>query len=88
LSDPLAARAPVAKIRESPGKKGVITRPVSQKTITNNRKYISRPYSFVIALKCVSRCMNRSIEKFKFFICTLYEISVTYNIGWEKLFPA
>jgi hypothetical protein len=51
LNEPLAARAPVAKMRESPGKKGVITRPVSQKTIANNSKYVNRPYSFVIALK-------------------------------------
>jgi hypothetical protein len=37
-SIPLAARAPVAKRRESPGKKGVTTRPVSQKIMANKRK--------------------------------------------------
>jgi len=62
LSEPVAARAPVAKRRESPGKKGVTTRPVSQKTIVKSSKYVNRPYSFAIALKCVSRCMKRSIK--------------------------
>jgi hypothetical protein len=62
LSEPLAARVPVAKIRESPGKKGVNTKPVSEKTVANSSKYISNPYSFVIAFKCISRCKKESIK--------------------------
>ena len=33
FKDPTAQRAPMANNNESPGKKGAITKPVSQKTI-------------------------------------------------------
>ena len=41
----------ILKTLKTPGKKGVITRPISQKTTVNNSKYTSRLYSLVIVLK-------------------------------------
>jgi hypothetical protein len=35
--------APTANKRESPGRKGVTTKPVSQKTMRNNKPYTSIP---------------------------------------------
>ena len=40
---PMAASEPTAKSRESPGRKGVTTRPVSQKTMTNRITYTQIP---------------------------------------------
>jgi len=40
----MAAIAPNTKSRESPGKKGVTTKPVSQKIMTNMIKYVHAPY--------------------------------------------
>ena len=37
-SDPEAAKAPAANSSESPGRNGVTTKPVSQKTIRNRRR--------------------------------------------------
>ncbi len=39
----IAASAPAAKSIESPGSMGVITSPVSQKTIKNNIRYVHIP---------------------------------------------
>ncbi len=43
LRQAVAARAPTAKRRESPGKKGMMTRPVSQKIIKNSITYNQGP---------------------------------------------
>ena len=40
---PMAANVPEANIRESPGKNGRNTSPVSQKTIKNNMAYTNGP---------------------------------------------
>ena len=40
---PSEAKVEAAKINESPGKKGVTTKPVSQKIIINKIKYVSVP---------------------------------------------
>ena len=40
---PAAPSAPVAKRRESPGRKGVTTRPVSQKMMAKRTPYASAP---------------------------------------------
>ena len=37
-SDPLAAKAPAANSSESPGRNGVTTSPVSQKTMANSSR--------------------------------------------------
>jgi len=40
---PWLAKAPATKSRESPGKKGVTTKPVSIKIMINNSKYVAVP---------------------------------------------
>jgi len=41
--EPRAEKAPAAKIRLSPGKKGVKTKPVSQKIIINKIRLVRTP---------------------------------------------
>jgi hypothetical protein len=43
LISPLAAKAPSTKINESPGRKGVTTKPVSAKITKNKIRKESRP---------------------------------------------
>ena len=40
---PLAAIAPETKSRESPGRKGVTTRPVSKKMMAKSSRYVQKP---------------------------------------------
>src|SRR5436309_7377165 len=58
--EPLAAKAPAANSSESPGRKGVTTSPVSQKTIAKSSRYVQAPYSWMIGLRCLSRCRTKS----------------------------
>src|SRR5262249_14700407 len=51
---------PTANRRESPGKNGVTTSPVSQKTIRNRIRYVHTPYSWMTPLRCLSRWTRRS----------------------------
>ncbi len=43
VQDPLAAAAPDTNNRESPGRKGVMTKPVSKKMMQNRKKYVQIP---------------------------------------------
>jgi len=43
FKDPNAAKAPAAKRRESPGRNGVKTSPVSMKIIINKIAYVANP---------------------------------------------
>mmetsp|Transcript_40689 Transcript_40689/g.128286 ORF Transcript_40689/g.128286 Transcript_40689/m.128286 type:complete len:204 (+) Transcript_40689:462-1073(+) len=56
LRDPMAHKAPHANSRESPGRKGVTTKPVSAKTIDHRIAYVIVPYFAMIATSSVSRC--------------------------------
>ena len=54
-SKPLAARAPVAKSRESPGRNGATTRPVSQKITRKTITYAQMPKLLIITGQYLSR---------------------------------
>jgi hypothetical protein len=60
-SEPSAAKVPAAKSRESPGRNGVITSPVSQKTIRNRIRWVQVPYWEMTWLRCSSRCRKKSM---------------------------
>lgn len=45
---PGPASAPAAKRSESPGRNGIITRPVSAKIIPKSRRYVSGPKVLII----------------------------------------
>src|SRR5436305_788197 len=67
-SEPLAAKAPAANSSESPGRKGVTTSPVSQKTMANSSRYVQAPYSWMIGLRCLSRCRTKSSRSLRICI--------------------
>ena len=54
LREPRAHSAPQAKRRESPGRKGVMTSPVSAKTMPHKMAYVAVPYFAVIAASSLS----------------------------------
>ena len=58
--EPNAAKAPAANSRESPGRNGVRTRPVSAKTMANRIPYVLRPCCAMMALRCLSKCSAKS----------------------------
>src|SRR6266702_2772046 len=58
---PVAASAPVANNSESPGRKGVMTNPVSAKTIRNSSPYTHDPYICTKSRRCASKCSTKSI---------------------------
>jgi hypothetical protein len=64
LSAPRAAKVPAANRSESPGRKGVTTKPVSMKMTKNSRPYVHAPYWVMIPARYTSRCRNRSIRNF------------------------
>ena len=47
---------PIANSNESPGKKGVITKPVSQKITVNSKRYVQLPSILMYVLMNWSRC--------------------------------
>lgn len=73
LNDPIAANAPAANSSESPGKKGVNTKPVSAKMIKNKIAYEITPYVEIICPKCVSMCKMNSMMAVR--ICIDFEYS-------------
>jgi len=61
--EPRAARAPVANKSESPGRNGVITKPVSAKIMRNKMTYVKVPYVETMFTRCSSRCKMKSTKK-------------------------
>src|SRR5690606_179471 len=59
-SPPTAASVPATNSSESPGRKGITTRPVSTKMIANSSAYTQTPYCSMTDARCRSRCRNRS----------------------------
>jgi hypothetical protein len=50
------AKAPAANSSESPGRKGVSTSPVSQKTMVHRIQYVVVPCCWIMADMCLSKC--------------------------------
>src|SRR5215212_1916715 len=59
---------PAANNRESPGRKGVTTKPVSIKIIRKRMAYVHTPYWLMMFARCSSRCKKRSIKN---LICSM-----------------
>src|SRR5438094_1686309 len=57
---PAAASAPTTKSSESPGRNGVTTSPVSQKTMAKSSAYTQLPWAATNAARCWSRCTAKS----------------------------
>src|SRR5690606_36865608 len=56
----IEASAPIAKSSESPGRNGVTTSPVSQKTTRNSITYSHGPSVVAQSFRCASRCRKTS----------------------------
>src|SRR5438067_5652449 len=57
---PAAASAPTTNSSESPGRNGVTTSPVSQKTMAKSSAYTQLPWAATNAARCWSRCTAKS----------------------------
>jgi hypothetical protein len=57
----MPAKAPAANRSESPGKKGITTRPVSAKIIRNKIKYDHKPKECTILARWMLMCKMKSI---------------------------
>src|SRR3989344_2361192 len=62
LNDPTAANVPAAKMSESPGRKGVTTRPVSQKIMAKRIPYDQPPKWRITSPSVSSKWRKRSIN--------------------------
>ena len=68
FNEPMAESVPAANNNESPGRNGVITKPVSRKIIINSMIYVRVPRRSIISTKYSSMCRMKSMIKEKTFI--------------------
>ena len=61
-AETVAENMPAAKSKESPGKNGVNTKPVSAKMIANKMPYVTLPYCAINSPRCTSICKIKSIN--------------------------
>src|SRR5829696_3280326 len=87
FKEPSAANVPAANNNESPGRKGVTTKPVSMKMTKNSSTYVHTPYCVMIFAIYSSRCKNKSIKNFSWSITLILFLLISRAKALRRFTP-